>query len=150
MRNKSLIKDLAKDKPVAAIEALIDAVSDYNEENKIAHGEINKSVKEISDKISSVDGNGDCIISRLRGVEEGLKSIIEQPKDDIGKPIERRADPPLEPQKRSIKEVWKDFPITVKVSLITLAVINFPLLYQYGVVFKTSIIEMFQSLSNIK
>lgn len=113
MKNKLLIKEMAKDKPVAAIQALVEILSEYAEENKIAHNEIKDSIKDIKDDISSVDGNGSCIISRLQGLEEGIKAIGEQPKDEVGEPIERRTEP-------SKKEKFKDLPIDRKVKTIVL------------------------------
>ncbi len=124
MTDKQLLKDLAKDKPIAAISALIDKVVDYHTSNNLAHEQIMTSVQAISDKIYSKKGNGSCITDQLeRGqrqmerLEDKIEEMKEQPKDEhSGEPIERRAGTVLEVK----KEAFKDLPIDRKIKTIVL------------------------------
>ena len=116
MKNKSFIKDMAKDQPVKAIQALTEVLSDYAKENKTAHENIIESITKISDSINSVEGNGDCIVSRLRGLEDSVKTLTEgQPKDEhSGELIERRTEPPPPEDKKG----WNGLDFYKKAKLI--------------------------------
>ena len=146
MKNKSFIKDMAKDQPVKAIQALTEVLSDYAKENKTAHENIIESITKISDSINSVEGNGDCIVSRLRGLEDSVKTLTEgQPKDEhSGELIERRTEPPPEPK----KEKFKDLPIDRKMKTIVLWLTLFSLVSILGASFLGFGEDMIVSIKN--